>query len=98
VPGEQAKVQYKLRLIHPERISAGCDPMELRGDEDARREAVLIGRDLWDDPAERSRWRDWTVEISDDRGRRVVSVSISTLDEVERQLTREPHELAPALA
>ena len=91
-------MQYTLRLIHPERISSGCDPMELRRDEDARREAVLIGHDLWDDPAERSRWRDWTVEISDHRGRRVVSVSISTLDDLEKQLTREPHQLASALA
>jgi Domain of unknown function (DUF6894) len=92
-----SNVQYTLRLIHADRISSGCDPIELPGDEDARREAVLIGHDLWDDPGECLRWRNWTVEISDDRGRRVASVSSSTIHDVEKRLASDPRRLAPAV-
>ena len=55
--------------------------LELQDDEAAWRETALVAYDLWGGSADRRKWKDWTVRVTDDSGRHVIGVSLEARDQ-----------------
>jgi hypothetical protein len=65
---------YKFQVTDGTRTVSDISGLHLRDDEAALREANNIASDLRDAPDED--WRDWIVEVTDDTGRAVATVSV----------------------
>ncbi len=66
---------YNFQFTNGKHVCSDADGLDLPDDEAARKEAELSACDLWRDPGE-GNWKDWTIEVMDEKGRHVVSLPI----------------------
>jgi hypothetical protein len=66
---------YSFDFTNGKRVCSDAHGLDLADDKAARKEAELVACDLWDDPGEGD-WREWTIEVIDEKGRRVFTLPI----------------------
>ena len=66
---------YDFYFTNGKRVCSDAGGLELPDDKSAREEAELIASDLWNDPGD-SYWGEWTIEVTDETGRRVTSIPV----------------------
>jgi hypothetical protein len=67
---------YYFHFTDGKRVCSDTNGLNLLDDEAARKEAKLVACDLWNDPADRRDWGQWTIEVADEDGRHVISFPI----------------------
>jgi len=70
-----ATPHYSFHFKNGRRVCSDANGLDLPDDAAARKEAELTARDLWNDPGE-NYWGGWIIEVTDEKGRRVISISV----------------------
>ncbi len=66
---------YNFHFSNGKRVYSDAGGLDLPNDGAAGEEAKLTAYDLWDDPGEAD-WNGWTVEVTDEEARRVISIPV----------------------